>query len=272
MNPVITDKYNQRPRKWKANLLLGVVFIIVISLSFMGSSINWYRLSNLQYSLGVMIRDIVKIDWNFFFGTGGFDFDQGIVYLTIETLAIAFLGTLIGAILAIPFGLLAAENVVGKKWARVSEGLLVLIRVLPEVILAIILLKGFGMNAFTGALTIGIHSIGMLGKLFAEAVDNMDRSALEALDAVGANTWQKIRFGILPNLLPDFSSITLYRFDINVRSASVLGVISAGGLGAPLLIASTNWSWEMLGSIMVAIIIMVMSVDVLSGYLRKKLV
>ncbi len=271
MNPVILDKYNQRPRKLKANLLLAAFFVLILGFSFAGSQINWYRLSNLEYSLGVMFTDIVKIDWKYFFGTGGFDFDQGIVYLTIETLAIAFLGTLVGAIAAIPFGLLAAENVVGKKWSRVSESFLVVIRVLPEVILAIVLLKGYGMNAFTGALTIGIHSIGMLGKLFAEAVDNMDRSALEALDAVGANTWQKIRFGILPNLLPDFSSITLYRFDINVRSATILGVISAGGLGAPLLIAANNWSWKMLGAILLAIVIMVMCVDILSGYLRKKL-
>lgn len=145
---------------------------------------------------------------------------------------------------SIPFGFLAAENVVGKKIAKISEVLLLIIRVFPEIILGIIIVKGFGMNALSGILTIGLHSIGMLGKLFSEAIDNMDKSPLEALDSVGANIWQKIRYGVIPNILPDFSSITLYRLDINVRSASILGLVSAGGIGSLLTIASTMWSWE----------------------------
>jgi phosphonate transport system permease protein len=140
--------------------------------------------------------------------------------------------------------------------------------------LALILLKGFGINALTCVLTIGIHSIGMLGKLFSEAIDNMDKSPLEALDAVGANSMQKIRYGIIPQIIPNLSSISLYRLDINVRSATVLGLIgtSAGGYGALLLLASSMWQWDILATVMVAIIVLVLSVDAISSYLRKKLV
>jgi phosphonate transport system permease protein len=272
MNERVALAYKQQPRKWIANIALAIIILFFVAISFTGSTINWYRLANFSQSFNTMIRGVVDINWAFFFGIDGFQFSEGIVYKTLETLAMAFLGTMIGAVLALPFGFLAAVNVVGKKWAKVSEALLVLIRVFPEIILAIILIKGFGMTPLTGVLTIGIHSIGMLGKLFAEAIDNMDRSSLEALDSVGASTWQKILYGIIPNIMPDLTSVSLYRFDINVRSASILGIIGAGGIGAPLLIAANNWSWNMLGTVLLAIILMVLAVDFISSYLRNKLV
>ena len=271
-NSQIEIMYGKQPKKWIINLVFVVAIVAALVFTFVGSSINWTRLANLSYTLGDMFNRIVRIDWNLFFGTGIYDFDQSIVYLVIQTFAIGFIGTFMGAILAIPFGFLAAENVVGKKMAKISEVILLIIRVFPEIILGIIIVKGFGMNALSGILTIGLHSIGMLGKLFSEAIDNMDKSPLEALDSVGANTWQKIRYGVIPNILPDLSSITLYRLDINVRSASILGLVSAGGIGSLLTIASTMWSWELLGTILIAIILMVMFVDFVSSRLRRKLV
>lgn len=271
-NSQIEIMYGKQPKKWIINLIFVVAIVAALIFTFVGSSINWTRLANLSYTLGDMFNRIVRIDWNLFFGTGIYDFDQSIVYLVIQTFAIGFIGTFMGAILAIPFGFLAAENVVGKKMAKISEVILLIIRVFPEIILGIIIVKGFGMNALSGILTIGLHSIGMLGKLFSEAIDNMDKSPLEALDSVGANTWQKIRYGVIPNILPDLSSITLYRLDINVRSASILGLVSAGGIGSLLTIASTMWSWELLGTILIAIILMVMFVDFVSSRLRRKLV
>ncbi|MFA5649170.1 MAG: phosphonate ABC transporter, permease protein PhnE [Bacteroidales bacterium] len=264
--------YGKQPKRWIINTIFVVLLIVVIIFTFSGSTIKLTRLKNLDYTLGDMFRRIIKIQWDFFFGVGDYQFSQGIVHLVLETFAIGFLGTLFGAILAIPFGFLGAESLVGKKVAKISEVILLIIRVFPEIILAIILVKGFGMNAFSGMLTIGLHSIGMLGKLFSEAIDNMDKSPFEALDSVGANVWQKIRYGVLPNILPDLSSITLYRLDINVRAVSILGLVSAGGIGSILTIASSMWSWELLGTILLAVIIMVMLVDFISSSLRKKLV
>ncbi len=262
----------RKPKRWVINLVFVGATVAAMVYSFAGSTINWTRVRTIGISLRVMMEGFADLQWDFFFGTGIFRFEEGVIYLTLVTLAVAFIGTFMGAVLAIPFGFLASHNIVGKRVARIGEAILVIIRVFPEIVLALILLKGFGMNALTGVMTIGIHSIGMLGKLFAEAIDNMDKSPLEALDAVGANAWQKIRYGIIPQVAADVSSITLYRLDINVRSATVLGIIGAGGLGASLILAADSWSWNILGTILLAIVIMVLTVDAISSYLRGKLV
>jgi len=128
------------------------------------------------------------------------------------------------------------------------------------------------MNAFTGVLVIGLHSIGMIGKLFAEMIDNMDKGPIEALDAVGASLWQKIRYAIIPQVAADFSSVALYRLDINVRSATILGVVGAGGIGTLITLAGQNSNWNVMGMIMITIVITVITVDVISAKLREKLI
>jgi ABC-type amino acid transport system permease subunit len=132
--------------------------------------------------------------------------------------------------------------------------------------------KGFGINALTGVLTIGLHSVGMIGKLFSESIDNMDRGPIEAIQSFGGSKVDQARYGIIPQVLPEFISIALYRFDINVRSATVLGIIGAGGIGTSLILASENWNWDILGTILLAIVIMVLSIDFISNFLRKKLI
>ena len=201
---------------------------------------------SIETSLRIMFQGLSDFKYDFLFGTGVYQFEEGVVYMTIVTLAIAFIGTFIGAVLAIPFGFLASENIVGKHVAKIGEAILVIIRVFPEIVLALILVKGFGMNAVTGVLTIGLHSIGMLGKLFAEAIDNMDKSPLEALDAVGANAWQKIRYGIIPQVAADISSITLYRFDQCALRNGARHCWSRR-FGSVLILAAENWNWDILG-------------------------
>jgi phosphonate transport system permease protein len=261
-----------RPKHAQRNLIFFGIILLLLVFSFTGSAINWLRFNSLGANLTAMFRGLISINYDFLIGRGIYAFNEGVIYLTLETMAIGFLGTALGAIIALPVSFLASRNIVGGPIARFGESILVLLRVFPEIILAIILVKGFGINALTGLLTIGIHSVGMLGKLFSETIDNMDRSSLEALDSVGANTWQKIRFGIIPQILPDISSITLYRLDINVRSATVLGIIGAGGLGAVLILSAENWNWDILGTVMIAIVLMVLVVDGISNYLRGKLV
>jgi len=261
-----------KPKTWIINLIFTLIVLVAVIFSFKGSTINMLRLNSIGITLRIMITQMADLNMDFLIGRGVYSFQEGVIFLTIETLAIGFLGTLIGAILALPFSFIAAKNVVGSKFAKVGETILVIIRVFPEVVLALVIVKGFGMNALTGVLTIGIHSIGMLGKLFSEAIDNMDKGPLEALDAVGANTYQKIRYGIIPQIAADLSSVTLYRLDINVRSATVLGIVGAGGLGSSMILAAENSNWDILGTIMLAIIVMVLIVDAISSRLRSKLV
>jgi phosphonate transport system permease protein len=262
----------KEPKRWLINSIFFIAMTILLIMSFSDSSINWVRFNTFWISLNSIFRGLSNIQIDFLLGQGVYDFQEGVIFLTLETLAIAFIATFLGAILSLPFSFLASKNIVGEKIARIGETLLVVIRVFPEIILALILVKGFGINPLTGVLAIGIHSIGMIGKLFAESIDNMDKAPLEALDAVGANVWVKIRYGIMPQVIAEFSSIALYRLDINVRSATVLGIIGAGGIGASLILASENWNWDILGTILLAIVVMVISVDVISSFLRNKLI
>jgi len=263
----VAIQLKNQPPKWISNLLLTIVIVALVIYSFKGTEVSPDRLKNFWNSLKVMIYGFTHPNLTFLFGMD----DASVPYLTLQTIAIAFAGTFIAAILALPIGFLSARNVTGKA-SKVGEVILIAIRTFPEIILALVLIRVFGTGALTGTLTIGIHSVGMLGKLFAESIENMDKGPIEALDAVGANLWQKIRYGILPQVFPDFISTTLYRFDINVRSATILGVVSAGGLGTPLIFATREWNWSTLSSILIAIIIMVVLVDNISSKLRTKLV
>lgn len=258
------------------NLVLAVAILVALVFSFQGSTINLLRWSNFGYALKAMLNGFTEINPEFLFGYGDYMFVEGVTYMALQTLAMAFIGTLLGAILAVPISFLAAERIVGKKVSKIGITIITIIRVFPEVILALVILKAIGLNPLTCVLAIGIHSIGMLGKMFSETIDNMDVGPLEALDAVGANTWQKIRYCILPQVMPDLTSAALYRFDINIRAASALGVVGtmAGGFGALLLLASVdpNNQWDTIATLLVVIVILVLIVDTISGYLRKKLV
>lgn len=268
----LEQKLKQKPKIWILNLIIFFAVFGLVILSFNGSRINWTRLSTIHYTIKEMFIQMTDVNWNFLLGINDYRFSEGIVYLAIETLAIGFLGTLIGAVLALPFGFLASKNISGKVGSRIGETLLVIIRVFPEIILGLILVKGFGMNAFTGVLVIGLHSIGMIGKLFAEMIDNMDRGAIEALDASGASLLQKIRFAVIPQVAADFSSVTLYRLDINIRAATILGIVGAGGIGTLLTLAGFFNNWNVIGMIMITVVITVIIVDTISAKLRAKLV
>lgn len=138
--------------------------------------------------------------------------------------------------------------------------------------MALIFIKAVGPNAFAGVMALGLHSVGMLGKLYAEAIENMDMGPTEAMTAVGANIWQRMAFAVVPQVIPDFISYTLYRFEINVRSATLLGVIGAGGIGTPLIFALNARQWPRVGIILIGIIVTVSVIDYISGTLRKRIV
>jgi phosphonate transport system permease protein len=150
--------------------------------------------------------------------------------------------------------------------------MLSLIRTVPEIVMAILFIKAVGPGAFAGVLALGLHSIGMLGKLYSEAIENLEPGPAEALTASGATRLQVLWFGVIPQVLPEFFSFTLYRFEINVRSAAILGIIGAGGIGTPLIFALEARSWPRVAIILYGIIVMVTIIDWISGYVRRKLV
>ena len=115
-----------------------------------------------------------------------------------------------------------------------------------------------GPGAFAGVLTLSVTSIGMVSKLFIETIEDLDKKILESLDAAGCNTFQKIRYGILPQLFTNFVSTVIYRFEINIKDASTLGLVGAGGIGAPLIFAMNSLSWDEVGAILCGLVVLVL--------------
>lgn len=189
-----------------------------------------------------------------------------------ESLQIAALGTAIAAVLALPFGVLAARNL-SRLYAMPLAGkvLLNMIRTFPELVLALVFIKALGPGPFAGVLAVGFHSIGMIGKLYAERIETVDRAALEALSASGASPIEVFRYGVVPEVLPDFLSFALYRFDLNVRAATVLGLVGAGGVGTLLQFQILASAWPSVGTILLGIIVTVGLVDLISAKLRARL-
>ncbi|RKQ14169.1 phosphonate ABC transporter, permease protein PhnE [Oceanobacillus bengalensis] len=197
---------------------------------------------------------------------------QGVLYLLIETVAIAFLGTIIGAILAIPFAFLSASNVVPAPVAYVTRIVLIFVRTVPAIVYGLMFIRVTGPGAFAGVLTMSLTSIGMLSKLYVDAIEDLDTKVLESMTSIGCNIFEKIRFGIIPQLFAMFLSIVIYRFDMNLRDAAVLGLVGAGGIGAPLIFAMNAYRWNEVGSLLIGLVILILLVEWLSNRLRAKLV
>lgn len=197
---------------------------------------------------------------------------QGVPYLLVETIAIAFLGTIIGSILAIPVAFLSASNVVPGPVAWLTRLILIMIRTVPSLVYGLMLIRVTGPGPFAGVLTIALVSIGMLAKLFVDAIEDLDTGVLESMSSIGCTTFEKIRYGILPQLFSIFLSIIIYRFDMNLREASILGLVAAGGIGAPLIFAMNAYRWNEVGSILIGLIILILIVELISNKLRGKLV
>lgn len=197
---------------------------------------------------------------------------QGVLYLLVETIAIAFLGTIIGALLAIPLAFLSASNVVPKPVAFITRLLLIFIRTVPALVYGLMFIRVTGPGPFAGVLTVALISIGMLAKLYVDAIEDVDTSILESMTSIGCNTFEKIRYGIVPQLFAIFLSIMIYRFDMNLREASILGLVGAGGIGAPLIFAMNAYRWTEVGSILIGLMILILLVELFSNRMRTKLV
>ncbi|KQU25179.1 phosphonate ABC transporter permease [Methylobacterium sp. Leaf94] len=189
-----------------------------------------------------------------------------------ETLLMAYLGTLLGAIGGVLLCFSAAANVTGSRTAciLVRRGL-EFCRTVPEIVFALLFVIAFGLGPMVGVLALAIHSTGALGKLFSEVVENIDMRPVESLTAAGAGRIETLRFAVLPQVLSNFVSYGLLRFEINVRGAGVMGFVGAGGIGQELLVAIRNFYYADVSAILVLIILTVMAIDLGTERLRHGL-
>jgi phosphonate transport system permease protein len=190
-----------------------------------------------------------------------------------ETLLMAYLGTLLGGLAGFALCFVAAANLVRSRALRIgAKRLLELCRTVPEVVFALIFVIAFGLGPMVGVLAIAIHTTGALGKLFAEVVENIDMRPVEGLSASGASWVQTVRFAVLPQVLSNFASYALLRFEINVRGAGVMGFVGAGGIGQEFLVAIRNFYYADVSAILVLIILTVFCIDLATERVRHRLI
>ncbi|MCA0405771.1 MAG: phosphonate ABC transporter, permease protein PhnE [Proteobacteria bacterium] len=189
-----------------------------------------------------------------------------------DTVLIAYLGTLIGALGAFAACFAASANLATSKGALfLMRRVLEFCRTVPELVFALIFVVAFGLGPVPGVLAIAIHTFGALGKLFAEVVENIDLKPVEGATSSGASRWQAIRYAVVPQVLSNFASYALLRFEINVRGAAVMGFVGAGGIGQDLIEAVRKFYYSDVSAILLLIIGTVMLIDLGAERLRHRL-
>lgn len=189
-----------------------------------------------------------------------------------ETLLISYVGTIAGMVVAFCLNFLAAENTSPAPWIRfVVRRLLEFARTVPGIVFALIFVIAFGLGPIPGVLAIAVHSSGALGKLFSEVVENADMKPVEGIRATGASWLSCMRFAILPQVSAGYASYALLRFEINVREASVMGFVGAGGIGQELVVAIRKFYYSDVSAILVMIVLTVFLIDISTGWLRGRL-
>lgn len=190
----------------------------------------------------------------------------------LDTLAMSIAGTALAVFLSLPLALLAAPNTTPNALLyRATRTLLAALRSVPEIILGILFVAAVGFGALPGVLALALHSVGMVGKFYAEAIEHVDPKPLEAAAAAGATRFQVITHAVLPQVLPQLADITIYRWEYHFRASAVLGIVGAGGIGFELMAALRLIKYDEVAAILLTILACVVVVDSIGARLRKAL-
>jgi phosphonate transport system permease protein len=197
---------------------------------------------------------------------------RGAVGKVFESVYIAWIGTVIGAVLSLPLAFMAAHNV-APIWIRVPiRQLFNAIRAVPELILAVILIPITGLGPWAGTLAIGIHSIGTLGKWATESIESIDSGPIEAVESTGGRWVNSMRWAVFPQVMSTISSYWLFRFEINVRASAVLGMIGAGGVGSELVSHLVFRDFPAASAVLVLTVGVVLTIDTISASVRRRII
>lgn len=202
------------------------------------------------------------------------DFSRWRVWLKplLDTLAMSIAGTALAVLISLPLALLAAPNVSPHPVVQhVTRTLLAFLRSVPEIIMGILFVAAVGFGALPGVLALALHSVGMVGKFYAEAIEHVDAKPLEAARAAGATRFQVVTHAVLPQVMPQLSDITIYRWEYHFRASAVLGIVGAGGIGFELIAALRLMSYDQVSAILLAILACVLVVDGIGARLRAAL-
>lgn len=262
----------RRPNPWKqvtGSLVTGLVVVLCV----VTVDAQWSRLSEAPGVLGDYLRLMTRgVLQNPMADPYTEYWDKAFEYM-VESLQMAWIGTLVGAALSFPMAFLAARNISPRLVVFVTRQVLNVIRAIPELILAIaIMLPIFGLGPLAGALALGVGSVGTLGKLGSEAIEAVDPRPIEAVSATGARRPHVLAWGVLPQALPEIVALWLYRFEINIRAGAILGAVGAGGIGSILTQLFAARLWDRIGITLFIIIAVTVLVDQVSAWVRHRII
>ncbi|MRG60044.1 phosphonate ABC transporter, permease protein PhnE [Agromyces sp. CFH 90414] len=247
----------------RARFLLGIpVAVIVLGWSFVGAEFNFTKLADGAVNMADFLGRLFPPDFSDF-GT--------IVALLVETLQMAIVGTVLGAVLSLLVAFAAASNIAPKWVYYPARWIMNIIRSVPDLVFALMFVSAVGLGPFAGILAMTLGSLGSIGKIFAEAMESVDRGPLVAMQAVGASKRQVIQYGVLPQAAPLLVSYTLLLFEGNVRGATILGLVGAGGIGLELTTAMRMYDYGHLSAIIICIIVLVTAIDQGSALIRRRI-
>ena len=262
--PQTADTILAADRKGRRRLLLqigGIVAIIVLCLWLTGM-LDGGRLADGLPAIGTLFAEMVPPDFTRW---------RQWVEPMIETLAMSVAGTALAVVLSVPLGFLAARNTTPNKWAYQAARLVLnTLRSIPELIMGIIFVAAVGFGMLPGVLALGLYSIGMVGKFFAEAIEHAHPAPIEAAEASGATSLQVISHGVMPQVFPQFADVTMYRWEYNFRASTVMGMVGAGGIGTELVGSLRLLDYPQVSAVLIVILATVTIVDALSNMLRKR--
>jgi len=272
MSGAVTASRPTRPtRRWA--VLVNVGFIALFVVCAWGVEPNWDRIATAPESivrygglmLGGLFQNPFTEPWSAFWLDALAEMGKSI--------AMAWIGTLIASALSLPLAFLAASNT-APRWVVIPlRQILNLLRSIPDVLFAIVLFMPlYGLGPLAGALALGIGSIGSLGKLSYEVIEGMPAQPIEAVRSTGARPLQVMRWGVLPQVMPEIVAFWLYRFEINIRAGAILGAIGAGGIGSALKTNFQDRNWDEIGIQLLVVIVLTVAVDSISAAVRHRII
>jgi phosphonate transport system permease protein len=272
----LNDVYRKAvARKRLRVALVAMLFIVALVVAAIGAEVNLRTLFTYFGNFISYFDRILKLDdgtrvWTNI-GEWFWGWRKWLRFLG-ETLLISYVGTLVGAVFAFALNFFAAENTSPAPWLRFAiRRLLEFARTVPGIVFALIFVIAFGLGPMAGVLAIVIHSTGALGKQFSEIVENADMKPVEGVRSTGASWLSCMRFAVLPQVAAGYASYALLRFEVNVREASVMGFVGAGGIGQELVVAIRKFYYSDVSAILVMIVVTVFCIDIATGWLRGRL-
>ncbi len=255
-----------RPARTKRNASM-LLAALIAAWAVLTVEVDWTELADVP-------GGIARLFYNMFLENGvDWTYLPNAATAMLDSIWIAWIGTIIGAAISLPIGFFGAKNVSSGLVSNIVRQILNAIRAFPELVLAVVVFIPIaGLGASAGALAVGLHSVGTLGKLTAEVVEGIDPGPVEAARAAGGRSLQVQRWGVLPQVLPEIIAFWLYRFEINIRAAAILGVVGAGGIGTVVQETIRYQRWEKAGMAILVVVVATVMIDVASGWVRRRII